>query len=160
MDKLIIDDFLAKEDFDKISNMVMDNVHFPWFYYNGKTVANDDWFQFAHTFYWDNKPNSNYFDALDCFLTKLNVNSLIRIKANLTVRTEHLFLSEMHTDVDFDCRTAIWYLNDNDGYTEFADGERIQSKANRMVIFPSNLKHAGSSHTDTKTRIVFNFNYI
>jgi len=34
--------------------------------------------------------------------------------------------------------TFIWYLNDieEDGYTEFIDGTKIQPKAGRMVIFP------------------------
>jgi hypothetical protein len=33
------------------------------------------------------------------------------------------------------------------------------SKKNRIVIFPSNLKHAGTTHTDEKIRAVININY-
>ena len=50
-------------------------------------------------------------------------------------------------------------MNTNDGYTEFEDGTKVESVANRLVTFPANLKHTGTSCTDEKTRIVINFNY-
>ena len=31
------------------------------------------------------------------------------------------------------------YMNDNNGYTYFEDGQRVESKENRTVLFPSNL---------------------
>ena len=44
------------------------------------------------------------------------------------------------------------------------DGNRKKNKKelsteNKMIIFPSNLKHAGTTHTDSLQRIVLNFNY-
>ena len=56
--------------------------------------------------------------------------------------------------------TAVFYINTNNGYTEFEDGTRSESIANRMVTFPANLKHRGTTCSDEKTRIVINFNYI
>ena len=55
--------------------------------------------------------------------------------------------------------TSIFYVNTNNGYTEFEDGTKIESVANRMVTFPTNLKHRGTSCTDEKIRVVINFNY-
>ena len=55
--------------------------------------------------------------------------------------------------------TSIFYVNTNNGYTKFEDGTKVESVANRMVIFPSNMKHIGTSCTDEKTRVVINFNY-
>ena len=55
--------------------------------------------------------------------------------------------------------TAIFYINTNNGYTEFEDGTRVESVANRIVNFPANLKHRGTRCTDQKIRIVINFNY-
>ena len=51
-------------------------------------------------------------------------------------------------------------MNTNNGKTIFKHGEEVNSVANRMVIFDSNLEHAATSHTDEKTRVVVNFNYV
>jgi len=50
-------------------------------------------------------------------------------------------------------------MNTNNGYTKFEDGTKIESVANRMVFFSSNMKHTGTSCTDEKIRVVINFNY-
>ena len=50
-------------------------------------------------------------------------------------------------------------MNTNDGFTEFKNGDIIESIANRMVIFDSSLEHTGTSCTNKKRRIVLNFNY-
>ena len=38
-------------------------------------------------------------------------------------------------------------------------GTKVESIANRMITFPSNMKHTGTSCTDEKIRVVINFNY-
>ena len=55
--------------------------------------------------------------------------------------------------------TAIYYVNSNNGYTEFEDGTKVDSVRNRLVTFPSSMKHRGVSQTDTRTRMVINFNW-
>ena len=50
-------------------------------------------------------------------------------------------------------------MNTNNGYTKFEDGSIVESVANRIVTFPANMKHLGTSCTDEKTRVVINFNY-
>ena len=67
---------------------------------------------------------------------------------------------ELHTDVSFDCRTAVYYINSNNGYTYFENGEKVESVANRLVAFPSQMKHGGTTCTDTQTRVVINLNYL
>ena len=54
---------------------------------------------------------------------------------------------------------SIFYINTNNGYTKFEDGTIVKSFANRLLTFPSNLKHCGTSCTDERTRVVINFNY-
>ena len=44
--------------------------------------------------------------------------------------------------------------------TKYEDGSKIESVANRLLSFPSNMKHTGTSCTDEKIRIVINFNYL
>ncbi len=55
--------------------------------------------------------------------------------------------------------TSILYINTNNGYTRFETGEVVESVENRLVTFPANLKHTGTSCTDEKVRVVVNFNY-
>ena len=50
-------------------------------------------------------------------------------------------------------------VDHDNGKTIFASGEEISSVENKMIVFPSNLKHAGTTHTDTKYRLVLNLNY-
>ena len=92
-------------------------------------------------------------------LKKLSVKEIIRIKANLTLKQKEHVPSDMHVDFK-DCKTVIFYLNTNNGYTLFDKGDKIPSKENRVVEFDSNLKHCAVDHTDTKYRIVINFNYL
>jgi hypothetical protein len=56
--------------------------------------------------------------------------------------------------------TLILYMNTNNGYTEFEDGMKVESVANRIVSFPEETKHRGTSCTDEKIRMVINFNFL
>ena len=59
------------------------------------------------------------------------------IKANPVLRTESIQEHAMHNDNPLkEAYTAVYYINTNDGYTCFEDGERVGSVANRMVVFP------------------------
>ena len=93
-------------------------------------------------------------------LDKLNVVSLMRIKANLNVATTEHITREFHTDFKVKCTTAIAYMNNNNGYTLFEDGTKVESKENRVVMFDSQMRHAGIPCTDEKRRVVINFNFI
>mgnify|MGYP002012765708 CR=1 FL=1 len=81
----------------------------------------------------------------------------------MTLKTLTPEKSEFHTDyieLNKDVKTAILYINTNDGYTEFESGVRVSSVANRVCIFDSNLRHRGTTHTEgDQQRIVVNFNY-
>ena len=90
---------------------------------------------------------------------------MCKIKANLLTRTPNIIENTFHVD---DVRpeeklkqltTSIFYVNTNNGYTKFEDGTKVESIANRMVTFPTNMKHKGASCTDKRTRVVINFNY-
>ena len=113
-----------------------------------------------HTFYENYNPNSNYFNLLLPIIEKLKCKSLIKIKINSTNYSTKLFEGSYHTDTKYDCTTAVYYLNTNNGYTKFKKNNKIiKSIENRMVIFNSNLEHLGTNTTNTKRRLVLNFNY-
>ena len=141
---------------------------FPW-YYQPVTVWSDDKkgtklspeeAQFTHMFYTDNQPVSKYFPLLKPILEKLDARSIIRIKANLKLGSKHAVPSGMHTDVNYlDSKTAVYYVNTCDGYTQMEDGSCTKSDMGRVIWFPSNTKHQGCTCTDEQVRVVINFNY-
>ena len=154
----IIDNFLDKEYFDKLKNTFTDNT-FPWYLQKGKVFNYDGYFQYTHIFFDKNKINSNYFGLLEPFILKLNTKSLVRIKLNTTFKENVIKKFDFHTDVNFNCNTAIFYLNTNNGKTIFKNKKEVESVENRIVIFASNLKHTATTHTDTHYRMVLNLNY-
>jgi hypothetical protein len=93
-------------------------------------------------------------------MQKINPSIWLRIKANLRLKTNHVRVGGMHTDVgNYGHTTSIFYVNSNDGCTTFENGDTYKSVENRLITFPSHLRHAGSSPSNTKTRFVINFNY-
>ena len=122
-------------------------------------------FMFYHMFQ-NAIPCSPYFEKITPLLVKINPISLLRIKANLLTRTPNIIENTFHVDGAGypeerlkQLTTSIFYVNTNNGYTKFEDGTKVESIANRMVTFPSNMKHKGTSCTDERTRVVINFNY-
>ena len=166
----VIDDFLPSEDFSDIQNIFLTSSNVNWFFYPYITfmdsqTENPKDFQFVHMIYDSNSGIlSNYFQSISkLFFDKLGVYALLRIKANLNPCSNEVLPREFHTDfvgnVVKHSTTSIYYINTNNGYTLFEDGTKIESVANRLVTFPSYLKHTGTSCTDQKARIVLNFNY-
>ena len=56
-------------------------------------------------------------------------------------------------------RTAIFYVNTTNGGTKFKGGPFVKGIENRLVVFKSNLLHAGITCTDQPRKVVINFNY-
>ena len=50
-------------------------------------------------------------------------------------------------------------MNTNDGYTFFKNGKKIESVANRLIVFNNDMWHGGTSCTDAHERIVINLNF-
>ena len=161
-----IDNFLSVEDFKKIKSNMLDNKHFAW-YYNDKVndedgiTENPDNYLFTHVFY-DTFKNSDFFYLIEPFVTKLNMGSIVKIKANLMMKPTSQQVFKFHKDCPWDFKwwTAIFYVNTNNGKTIFERGEEIESRENRLILFDGRLKHAGTTSTDSKRRILINFNYL
>lgn len=154
----IIDDFLPPEQFDFIQNEMM-SFEFAWHRREGINDYKDGNRQFIHLFYSFPRIHSDYYGILEPILFKLKAAALIRIKANLVPKTHEIIKHGFHRDQHIKCKVAVYYINTNNGYTEFKDGTKVQSVANRMVIFDDCMEHTGTSCTDEHDRIVINFNY-
>ena len=155
----VIDDFLPEEEFNSIQSLLM-GYEFTWFYQLGAVKLDDGQYQMCHMFYQpDVGANSKHIDIWNSFMIKVGAKECKRIKANLSFKTDIPEYSLFHYDYS-DMKTAIFYINTNNGYTEFENGVRVNSVANRVCIFDSNLKHRGTTHTEGgHQRVVVNFNY-
>jgi hypothetical protein len=163
----IFDNFLEKNIFLELKNILFSD-HFPWYYNDYKSapfIEEDKHFQLIHNFYLNESGglvSSNFFNSIFPIIEKINLTSLVRVKANLTTKTSENYTYGFHTDVtqqDF-VKTGIFYLNSSNGGTIFKDGTIVECIENRFIYFPSKLVHSGISATDVKSRIVINFNYV
>ena len=157
----IIDNFLPKEEFNKLQNIIIGS-NFDWYYNNYIDYENkpNKQFQFIHFFFNNNWRGSN-FHLIEPILNVIKPFSLVRIKGNLLTKTDNTIINEFHKDFENinNLTTGIFYINTCNGYTLFKDGTKVESIANRFVSFDSQLEHTGTSCTDENTRVVINFNY-
>jgi len=162
-----IENFLGKKEFNELQTIIMSD-DFDWHYndtidYKGQKNK----FQFIHMFYDCFRSTSLYGEYINPIIEIIDPVTLWRIKANLLTRTPNIVENEFHDDMGENISkerlkqwtTAIFYVNTNNGYTKFEDGTKVESVANRIVFFSSNMKHTGTSCTDEKRRIIINFNY-
>lgn len=156
-----IPNFLSKEDFDLLNFHIITNKSFPWIFQstNAYDHENDkEQFHFSHIFYREDVEESDQIHLIRPILSKLTMTPIIRCNMVLRPYSQQIIKSKFHTDYK-NCKTAIYYLNTCDGYTEFITGEKIISEANTMVVFDSNIAHLGTSTTNAQCRIVLNINY-
>lgn len=157
----VIENFLPDELFDKIHNLMMGS-KFDWHYAPGVATYDDnDDFYFTHSFYEDEKQQSKYFESIiHPIMGKVNFNFMIRARANCYVRKHEHYQNAFHTDQIFPHTVGLFSVNTNNGYTIFEDGTKHESKANTMIVFPGDMKHASVSQTDEKIRVNINFNFV
>lgn len=160
----VIDNFLPQDYFDNLCLMIDD---LPWFYHDWSVYRGDDDPQFYHLFYFDGKIMSNqFFKYVEEVYTRYVPNTedctLYRMKINGTSRGDNLKEKKYHVDVeDKNHKVCILYMNTNNGYTSFEEtGEKVDSIANRAVIFPGHMKHTGTNCTDEGLRVVLNIDFL
>ena len=171
----VIDNFLDKEYFDELVALLVEEEKgdgydiMPWYFRSSiaylkghkKSVpSSDNLFYMSHMFYEFNTPRSNLYEKIIPILEKLNMKCLIRVKGNFYPNTEILHEHQMHDDYDFSHSGAILSLNTCDGYTKFKDGTKIDSVANRILLFDSSEEHCSTTTTNVPARINININYM
>jgi hypothetical protein len=165
----IIDNFLPEEEFNNVKSLFLGNT-LSWYFYPFTDYWDDgphlDQYQFVHLIYDTNSgmvsDTSQGIHAM--FNPRLNVYVNLRTKANLTTWLPNVVHGEYHTDFESPltevAKTAIYYVNSNNGGSMFETREFVQSVENRCIIFPTHMRHRAVSSTDSKSRVVINFNYI
>ena len=175
----IVDDFLPRGDYLQIKEHLIDKPDIPYSFYGGKVYGKDanknlQDSHMCHAFYHLNRfphepVTTQYLGLMLPIIARCRVLAIHRIKANLeTYSGSEPYESEYHVDweneenIKSNMQAAIYYVNTNNGYTDFKDGEevrKVESVANRMVFFDAELPHRGVSSTDTRYRSVINFNW-
>jgi|TARA_B100000073_G_C23706197_1_gene562402 hypothetical protein len=167
----VIDDFLPANEFSKLESILMGR-DFPWYFID---IINYEWsekekndlrsFQFVHLLLGVSYENYSDYTRMivDMFGDRLNAFMFMRIKANLNINSDKIEAYDWHTDYYSDwsekSKSAVFYVNSNDGYTEFEDGVKVESVANRIAIFPTMKLHRATNCTNSKSRVVLNFNF-
>jgi len=156
-----IDGVLFQQVADNIERVLTSN-SFPWFLIAPEfpEVAFGGSNQYmTHTFYEKYKVNSEFYELVEPLIGFINPRALIKIKANLYPLTNTVVEQGFHVDCpDWDNYTAIYYVNNNDGYTKLSDGTEIKSIKNRIAMLNPLTLHTGSTSTD-KPRLTININW-
>jgi len=108
--------------------------------------------------------------GLRALITKINPLAIFRIKANMYPRADKVVMHGFHADYVVTnamphnlinkMKTMVYCVNTNNGKVVFENGVKIDSIANRAIIFNTDTQHSGTTCTDEFVRCVININYI
>ena len=179
----LIENFFDENIFKKYKNLMF-HCETPWYlvdYANPNSEKNDfenqvvfcnaliDSGRFIH-----NKANI-YLDPIMNTLKKHKPNcgfDVLGAKVNLFIKNNHNVKYGFHYDIGGDndlikygkiidtYDTLIYYLNNNNGGTEFEDGTFVKQKENTALLFKGRVLHQSVGQTDTKYRINVNINFL
>tara|TARA_R100000781_G_scaffold80498_1_gene49685 strand:+ start:363 stop:848 length:486 start_codon:yes stop_codon:yes gene_type:complete len=157
----LIENALPKEINQKLNHLCLKDHDFPFFYVKGVASEDDTDFFFMHILYNKGKVNSVYFNEVSLpLLGLIKYSKLMRVKINCYPNQSKPIVNSFHVDSDDSHMVALYSINDNNGYTEFENGEKFISKANQLLIFDGKMKHRSISQTDTNLRLNININYV
>lgn len=150
----IQDNYLDSENFNKLREVIMGD-NFPWYYSDGVVHIGDGRYQLINSF-----QTGDSLSIVAPLLYAMGVTKISRIKANWQSKTDNIIENPFHTDGDVVCNTSIFYMNTCDGYTKFEDGTKVESVANRAILFDPTLNHCSTNTTNQTRRVNININYL
>lgn len=162
----IIDNAIDEEHFLPVENFLLSH-NIPWSYCEDVSAIGKAVFpqmMFTHIIY-NYSIGDHVLYINECYnlirpiLNTLSPKSLIRIKANMYPNQGDLHHHLDHCDYQFSHKSAILYINDNNGYTVLEDGTKVESKRNRLLLFDGSNPHHSTNCTDAWRRVNINFNY-
>ena len=159
----VIDNFLSKEEHERVVFLLQNVI--PWFY-NDHVVNPEDqsdpikYQMVCPIWAWGKFHNEVCLtpELAGYFERALDVRNWVRIKANFSIKNTEIIEQDLHIDNNFGDYTAVYYINTCNGYTYFKNGKKVESVANRMVIFPRDTMHSGTTSTNSYRQVI-NFNY-
>ena len=170
----IIDNFLQQDDFDTIASTIMSK-GFPWYHQDDVAykdeVKEDMTFYSTHWLYKDDKPRfDTSLELIMPILKRLGsmndnykLRTLVRVKLNSYPNQNKFIEHPWHEDFEpntLPYKACLLSLNTCDGYTKFKDGTKIESVANRAILFDPCISHHSTNTTDQTRRVNININYL
>ena len=178
VDYEVIDNFLPEAEFSVLQETLLSHT-FPWFYTKfinkhqtawrygleetKDVVSADDAcypVEFARGWFHHFSPGDMFYNLITSLIDKLDVDRLIRVKANMYPSSENIIEHGRHCDQPEKHYGALLSINTCNGYTILSDSTRLPSVANRCLIFDSSRPHSSTTCTDDRVRVNINVNYI
>ena len=141
----IFNNFLDQEVFLEIKKFIM-SPRCQWRYVNyiahkdGRDNDNDGYF--VHSFkdchpqtFEDRYPESPHFPLISKILDKIKYQNILRIRSSLYPRRDVQKPDPFHIDYNFPHKVCIFYVNTNNGYTMFENGEKNPSVEYQLATF-------------------------
>ena len=172
MDVKTIQDFLPKQSFNRLSQIIFAPT-FHWYLTTSvaspylKSKENSKLFYMSHLVYEKEKyvkVNPNDQTIIDLLLEKLAPEEgnlqLIRMKINFYPNTTELHEHDYHRDFEYSHMGAILSLNTCDGYTKIRETDtKYHSWANTLLSFNPSEDHCSTTTTNAIGRFNININY-
>ena len=149
---------------------------FPWYYFSDVDYSNIDSdknnFGFVHTFLNSNKKILSKWSEIVMPLPYILADSInVKLSSILSIRAVMLtsvgcdYQHMRHTDIKTheNTYTAIYYVNDSDGFTSVYDKEQVTKfmpKKNSAIVFDSKTEHHASKPINNSARVVINCNFV
>tara|TARA_Y100000816_G_scaffold213460_1_gene158846 strand:+ start:156 stop:752 length:597 start_codon:yes stop_codon:yes gene_type:complete len=180
----IIDDFLPHDKWQENYNLFMTE-KIKWTYKSVPQDPSSFFFQYAFTGFYQKQSVDNvsfvspannmqekemphYDIAIEPIVKNFKYQKIILARTNLFTRMDKKYSYKsvdgagLHNDFGYDFKytTMIYYINTTNGGTYFENGQEVQTKANRLVVFDGHMLHRHIYQTDEKARVATNINII
>jgi hypothetical protein len=160
---LIYKNFLPKKTFKEIQEFML-GPRMPWYYNDAVALRKDKQFMFFHLFYHSYEINTTpelFEGIIQPILRKLKItkDKLIRAKANWYTNQNKHIKHEYHIDQHKKHKVCLLSVNTNNGYTEFKNGDIVDSIENQAVVFDGDIPHRSVTQKDKNMRVNINLNY-
>ena len=172
----IIDNCLPEQDFLELVSHIIPQTQFvdtiawnmaPSVTQEQKLDSNNNDFYFMSMAYTNDTPVGPLWEfivpCLNVLAPLMNIRSVMRVKGNWFPPTSVAYDHIPHKDYaeEFgEIKGAILSLNTCDGWTRLEDRTKVDSVANRLLLFNSSELHNSSTTTNPKGRFNINFNYL
>jgi len=161
----VYDEFLPYQEFGMLKDYMS---HRMGWHISGKINCNDlsnKEFYLVNSIYNNKRYATKQWSVdteLDPFInitSKIYIDALMRLKANLYMGSNSLNIHAPHIDYPMFNMGALFFVTNCDAPTYMSDGTEVESKENRLLIFNASSPHSSSSPTDVPYRITININY-
>jgi len=156
----IIDNLFEESYFRQLHDYLSgDTPACPMYYTSGVASSSDDDYFFSHNFYSKAEPTSDFYSKImEPISSMFNLRTIMRGKINWYPRTSKIFEHEPHTDFGYPIDNILIFVNTCDGFTRMVDGTKIDSVANRAVLFRGDQLHNSTTATNVNLRCTININ--